>query len=140
MSPLSYTPTDEEKTQIACCRNVWVRMISLRKAGNRNDPHKHDYDHITLLAKGSVRATVDGRESVFHAPQLILTEARKLHFFEALEDDTLLCCIHAVRDKDTGDIIEPDMVVGHALTELVSTVQYAPFARPRNFEYPDEDQ
>lgn len=126
-----YTPTPEEYTRIASCRNVWVRMILLPKKGNRNDPHYHDFDHITLLSKGSVKATVDDRETIYYAPQLILTEANKLHHFEALEDDTLLTCIHAYRDKDTGDIISDDMIVGNA---KAIPHQFAPFARPKGYK------
>lgn len=116
------------KVTMAFCKNVWTRMMHFENQGDKNEPHRHDFDHITLLASGSVKATVEDRESVYHAPVLILTEAQQYHHFEALEDNTVLCCIQAFRDSVTGEIIEPDMVVGYKGGIM-------PFSRPDNFQF-----
>lgn len=90
--------------------NVFTRMMNFKKAGDVMEGHYHSYDHITLLASGSVRVIVDGEETIFVAPHMIYIRADKKHTLIALEDKTVAFCIHAVRDKDTGDIIDPAMM------------------------------
>jgi hypothetical protein len=42
---------------------------------------------------------------------MIFIKADKKHMLEALEDNTVAYCIHALRDKDgSGDILDPSMV------------------------------
>jgi quercetin dioxygenase-like cupin family protein len=79
------------------------------RAGDVEQPHDHHFDHLTLLAKGSLRVAVEGVEKVFKAPQMIYIRARKLHTLVALEDDTLAYCIHALRDQ-AGELLDPDMI------------------------------
>ena len=67
-------------------------------------------DHITLLAHGSVKVHVEGNTTEFKAPHMIYIQAGKSHFIEALEDGTVAYCVHALREKGTEDIIDPDQV------------------------------
>jgi len=63
--------------------------------------HSHVFDHITLLSKGSVLMEImeTGGSKIEHkAPKLIVTPKNIAHKFTALEADTVLCCIHAIRD------------------------------------------
>lgn len=80
------------------------------KAGDRNEGHIHNYDHVTLLAHGSVLVHVDGNVTEFKAPHMIYIKAGKRHFIEALQDGTVAYCVHALRDKDTEEILDPDQV------------------------------
>jgi quercetin dioxygenase-like cupin family protein len=80
------------------------------KAGDANEGHIHSYDHITLLAYGSVRVHVDDNQTDFKAPQMIYIQAGKRHYIEALEDGTVAYCVHALRDKDSEEIIDPAQV------------------------------
>lgn len=80
------------------------------KAGDANEGHVHNYDHTTLLAYGSVRVHVDGKTTDFKAPQMIYIQAGKSHFIEALEDGTVAYCVHALRDANTEEIIDPDQI------------------------------
>lgn len=80
------------------------------KAGDANEGHVHNYDHTTLLAYGSVRVHVDGNTTDFKAPHMIFIKAGKSHYLEALEDGTVAYCVHALRDKDSEDILDPDQV------------------------------
>ncbi len=85
---------------------VFIRQMYLTDAGNVMQGHKHAYNHITLLAAGKLRVTVNGKVTDFTAPHMIFIHKDHEHHLEALEDRTLAYCIHAVRDKDTGEIIE----------------------------------
>ena len=80
------------------------------KAGDANEGHVHNYDHTTLLAYGSVRVHVNGQTTDFKAPQMIYVQAGKSHFIEALEDGTVAYCVHALRDKDSEEILDPDQI------------------------------
>lgn len=96
--------------RMSCVSNLWLRQMVFEKAGDANEGHTHNYDHVTLLAKGSVKVYVEGKVSEFKAPQMIYVQKGKTHNLEALEDDTIAYCVHALRDKDTGDIIDPDQI------------------------------
>lgn len=96
--------------RMTCVSNLWLRQMVFEKAGDANEGHTHNYDHVTLLAKGSVRVNVEGKSSEFTAPQMIYVQKGKIHNLEALEDGTIAYCVHALRDKDTGDILDPDQV------------------------------
>lgn len=93
--------------------NVFVRMMRFKKAGTEYDGHSHKFDHISLLAAGSVRMKHDkngGGEQVFSAPYLIVVSKGVEHQFTSLEDNTVLCCIHAVRDGDgVDDVSNPNL-------------------------------
>jgi len=98
-------------TKITCVSNLWVRMMHFVKAGDRNEGHVHNYDHITLLSKGSMEVDVDGNVSRFTAPQLIYIAAGKRHFLTAMEDDTVASCLHALRTGEREeDILDPSMI------------------------------
>lgn len=97
-------------TKISCVKNIWARQMHFKNIGDQNEGHIHNYDHLTLLAKGKVRVHVDGVVSEFTAPHMIFIQAGKSHYIEALEDDTVAYCVHAVRDRDTQDIIDPSQI------------------------------
>jgi len=98
------------ETKMSCVKNLWTRQMYFAKAGDANEGHVHNYDHITLLAYGSVRVHVEGKTTDFKAPHMIYVEAGKSHFIEALEDGTVAYCVHALRDKDTQDILDPNQI------------------------------
>lgn len=97
-------------TKITSAANLWLRQMYFEKAGDANEGHIHNYDHMTLLAHGSVKVHVEGNTSEFKAPQMIFIKAGKRHFIEAIEDGTIAYCVHALRDKDTEEILDPDQV------------------------------
>jgi hypothetical protein len=107
--------------------NVYIRQMNFKKTGDKNSPHLHTHDHTTLLASGSVECSVNGTITIFNAPTMIYIVKDKLHFFTALEDNTVAYCVHAVRD-DGGDIISPESVpagvdirtIGQSIQSVVS--------------------
>lgn len=98
-------------TQIGCVANLWSKQMHFIKAGDTERGHSHIFSHLTLLAKGSLRVTVEGVSTEFTAPHMIYIEKEKIHELTALEDDTLAYCIHALRDGNgVEDILDPAMV------------------------------
>ena len=96
---------------IGMVANVYIRSMIFAEAGDCEQCHKHAFDHITLLAKGSVKVISEGVETIFNAPHMIFIPKDKNHELIALEKDTLAYCIHGIREKDTGDIVDASMMV-----------------------------
>ena len=111
------------KQRMQTVANVWIRMMSFSEVGDRNEGHKHTHDHSTLLAHGAVRLTVNGVTSEFSAPTIIYIKAGLDHQMEALAPDTVVYCVHALRDgKEIYDIVSPETVPnGVRLESLVQT-------------------
>ena len=130
--------------------NVFVKMFTLAKAGDIHDGHAHTFNHITLLAKGIVKmrmsgfgpddiAANKGRNAVdlvpskfYHAPTVILTPKGIVHEFEAVSDDCLLCCIHAIRDGDGIDDIAPHEITAQQARELMQKYPLVQIEGTRN--------
>lgn len=86
--------------------NIWVRQNLLEHAGDVHPGHKHHFDHVSLLASGKVRVTVEGYPpKEFSAPTFIVIKKEHKHTFEALQDGTLWYCVFALRDVD-GEVTD----------------------------------
>lgn len=95
---------------IGCVANLYSRMMQFKKAGDIEIGHTHQFDHLTLLAKGKLKVTVEGVATEFIAPHMIYIHKDKVHELEALTDETVAYCIHALRDKDNNEILDPSMI------------------------------
>lgn len=96
---------------IACVANVFVRMMNFEHKGDIEQGHSHNHDHTSILSSGAVKATVNGKETVFQAPALIFIAKGLRHQFEALKDNTVLSCVHAIREPGgSSDIVDPASV------------------------------
>ena len=67
--------------------------------------HKHEYSHLSILAKGRVLVKVDEDVSEYAAPACINIVAGKYHSIMALEDSVWFC-IHATEETDLDKIDE----------------------------------
>jgi hypothetical protein len=86
--------------------NIWVRQNLLERKGFIHAGHRHHFDHVSLLASGKVRVTVEGYPpKEFTAPTFIVIKKEHHHTFEALEDGTLWYCVFALRDID-GEVTD----------------------------------
>lgn len=102
---------NEPVVHIGCVANLYSRMMHFKKSGDKEQGHTHAFDHLTLLAKGKLRVVVEGVSTDFTAPNMIYIKADKIHELEALSDETVAYCIHALRDNnETGDILDPSMI------------------------------
>jgi len=111
--PSLYRPANDDlypDVQLACVSNMYVRMMEFKKDG-AEPGHAHPFDHLTLLANGSVEIEVDGMVTNFKAPKMIFIAKDKVHSIKALEDNTLAFCIHPIRDGERiEDIVDPSML------------------------------
>lgn len=99
------------KSALGCVSNLYSRMMHFELAGDKEDGHTHQFDHLTLLAAGSLQVTVEGMVTTFKAPHMIYIHKDKNHELLALEDNTVAYCIHALRKEDgSGDILDSSMV------------------------------
>lgn len=97
--------------KLGCVANLWSRMMHFEKAGDIELGHKHSFDHLTLLASGSLKITANNKETVFQAPNMIYINKDVKHELVALEDNTVAYCIHALRDANkVDDILDPSMI------------------------------
>lgn len=127
---------DQPKIHIGCVANLFSRMMHFKKAGDIEYGHTHAFDHLTLLASGALKVTVEGKNSVFTAPHMIYIKADKNHELVALKDDTVAYCIHALRsDNETGDILDPSMIPDGVNPELIADQIVR--TRPFNVSHPD---
>lgn len=67
--------------------------------------HTHKFDHLSVLAKGSIELIVDGQVSVIHAPACLTISAGKHHGVKSLTD-VVWYCIHATDCTDEDNIDE----------------------------------
>lgn len=85
--------------------------------------HAHKYDHLSILAQGSVEVMIDGNKEILHAPACLTIEANKHHGVKSLTD-VVWYCVHATdcADKDEIDeiLIAPGnmAVAQHIASEL----------------------
>lgn len=108
------------ETDFKIVDNVFVKLHHFFNTGDTHRGHAHSFDHITLLAAGSVKMIHDKGEAEFKAPHLIVTPKGIKHQFIALEPDTVFCCIHAIREENDLDAIaSPDITMEEAW-ELLS--------------------
>lgn len=102
---------NDPSMKFAVISNVWFKLMHFKNAGDFNQGHKHLFDHATLLCKGSVEVYINGKVSTFTAPTIIFIEREKVHKIIALEPDTVVCCVHALRDgNETSDIVHEDFI------------------------------
>lgn len=98
------------QVHLGCVANLFSRMMHFEKAGDVEIGHTHEFDHLTLLAKGKLKVVVDGVESEFTAPHMIYIHKDKVHELTALVDETVAYCIHTLRDKNNNEILDPSMI------------------------------
>ena len=99
---------DRPYVQIGCVANLYSRQMHFKKAGDLEHGHTHPFDHLTLLASGSLQINVNGKTTDFKAPHMIYIKAEHEHELVALEDNTVVFCIHPLRDGNgVDDILDP---------------------------------
>jgi quercetin dioxygenase-like cupin family protein len=86
--------------------NIWVRQNTIEKTGESFPGHKHKFDHVTLLVKGSIEVEVEGyAPKQFVAPTFVIIRKEHEHKVTSLTDDVIYYCVFALRNLD-GEAIE----------------------------------
>ena len=106
-------------TEFKIVDNVFVKMYVFTEAGESTQGHAHTFDHITLLSTGKVTMKHGKTVEEFTAPHLIVTKKGVEHEFIAAESNTVLCCIHAIRDGEGLEDIPPQNITAAHGLDLV---------------------
>jgi quercetin dioxygenase-like cupin family protein len=86
--------------------NIWVRQNTIEKSGESFPGHKHKFDHVTLLVRGSIEVQVEGHPAKqFTAPTFVIIRKEFEHKVTSLTDDVIYYCVFALRNLD-GEPIE----------------------------------
>jgi quercetin dioxygenase-like cupin family protein len=92
---------------------VYAKM-AVFKAGDILVQHMHNFDHLSVLARGEVELLVEGERSVLKAedkPVVITIAAGKHHGIKALTAGVWLC-VHATEETDPkavdAALVHPD--------------------------------
>ena len=127
-----YDPSTYPDIKIATVSNQWVKMMYFKREGDYIPGHEHTFDHLTLLAKGSVEVQVNEEKTTFVAPALIFIQKNTAHQICALEAGSIACCIHALRDGEAvEDIISTDMIPrGVDPLSMINDFNLTPLAKP----------
>ena len=107
-------------TDVKIVDNVFVKLHRFIEIGDTHEGHAHAFDHITLLAAGSVKMVHDNGEAEYKAPHLIITPKGITHQFIALEPNTVFCCIHAIRDGDSVDDVASQDITPEQAFDLMT--------------------
>ena len=80
---------------------IFCKTWSVADAGTILPQHSHEFPHLSLIVRGSVRVQCgDDDMGEFHAPATIKIAAHAFHTFLTLTDGVMIACIHAVGDAD----------------------------------------
>lgn len=113
---------------ISCVSNIFIKQMCFLKAGHKEEGHSHLFDHVTLLTKGKIRLTALGTSTDFTAPQHIFIKAGVEHELEALVDETIVQCIHGIREKGCEDIVDPASLPEYLDAKILA--EKYPFTEP----------
>lgn len=102
--------------KIIALSNVFSRLMYFKNKGDVENGHRHNYDHATLVSRGSVLVEILNESGevenskVFESPNMVYINKDKTHRLTALEDETTCVCIHAIRTVDE-DIVDPEFLI-----------------------------
>lgn len=90
------------------CGNLFVRTNPLANTGDKVDGHKHNFDHMTIVFKGTinVKAVLPSGEKInqdYTAPDFFLVKRDVEHEITALAPDTEFWCVFARDAKDNAE-------------------------------------
>lgn len=83
---------------------VYAKQMALPK-GHFAVSHKHNYSHLSVLAKGVALVECNGVEMRYTAPVCIEIKAGVNHKITAIEDVSWFC-IHATDETDSSKVDE----------------------------------
>lgn len=87
--------------------NIWIRRQTYDKAGQSHHGHKHDHDHVTLVVQGKALIEKEGYEpQIVEAEDWTYIQANVHHEIIALEDNTHIFCLFAMRDMETDEVVD----------------------------------
>lgn len=101
-----------ENVEIHFAGGLFVKQMRFAEANTYIPQHAHGSDHLSMLARGSVRVWEDGKyvgDRV--APTGIMIRAGVKHVFMSLQPETIIYCIHNIGDRDYPEITAKNHLV-----------------------------
>jgi|SRR5580692_787249 hypothetical protein len=96
LKPLA-EPLQPDSIEFHGADGVLVKSMVCKVAGTIVPQHAHTYDHMSMLAIGTVKVWRDEDYlGTFHAPAAIEVKAGCKHKFETVTDYAIIYCIHNV--------------------------------------------
>lgn len=87
--------------------SICAKKVTLKK-NTVACKHVHDYDHLSILASGTVSIHIDEEEEIIiSAPFMLKVEAGKQHSVFAIED-SVWYCIHRGEEADNITLLEKE--------------------------------
>lgn len=86
-------------------------------AGSVVGKHKHDYDHLSILASGVAQIETDGDVKEINGPICVTIAKDKYHMISALTD-CVWFCIHATDCTDEAKVDEVLIAPQSSVSEL----------------------
>jgi len=93
---------------LGCFANVWIRQKHFERAGVIIPGHKHNYDHLSILASGKVEINADGVITEHEGAKFLVIRKDVVHTVKALSDDVIWYCVFANRDI-YGDVFDKEL-------------------------------
>lgn len=106
----------------AVCGNQYFHIMSFAKAGDFIPTHEHAYDHVSQILRGSARVIGPGKDEIGKAGDFIDVPAGAAHGFTALEDETVVQCVHILRWPDGTIVPFSYQLSGHERLELTGSL------------------
>lgn len=102
-----YIHPEVSSVEIKMADGIFVKSMHCHERLTLIPQHAHSYDHLSMLARGRVMVWKDDEcLGEFVAPVGIFIAARAKHKFITLEPDTLIYCIHNIKDAEEVSIAE----------------------------------
>ena len=93
--------------EIKLTDDLFIKTATVADAWTIIPTHAHRYDHVTLLAYGSMRVEADGMAlGDFTGPVGILIKAGVKHTMTTLTPGVVFACIHALHGTEAVEIDE----------------------------------
>lgn len=65
--------------------------------------HAHEFDHLSILASGTVEVIVDNSQKIITGPACLTIQANKHHGVKAITDSVWFC-VHATECTDESEV------------------------------------
>lgn len=108
MSKFNELTNKELNVQHFLVGKIYAKQMTIKKDGYIAG-HVHQYDHMSILAKGSVIVDLDGSKTRYDAPAVITIKKGQSHDVHPLEE-SVWYCLHATNLNDPDEIDEATSV------------------------------
>ena len=107
MRALFRHPEQPIESNLSITEDLFVKWHRVPKAETLLPQHSHSYDHVSVIAYGSVEIWEDSSlRGVFTAPASVTIPAKRKHTFITKADDTVILCVHRVDKFGDPNIYE----------------------------------